>query len=295
MAKNDWFRSWHGAPTDPKWRTIAKRAGVKASVVVALVWTFMDRASQAEERGSFAGYDEETLADFLDCEPEQVRAVVDALNEKGVASDDVFCAWRKHQPTREDASGPRRQAEWRDRQKGATEPTPDQPEIVMDSAPPAKTEAPAPVAKVRKERAKPKTAMEEGAQPTQADRKYAMETIGMSEPLFRTEWAKFRAHHIGHGNLMSNWHQAWTKWAINVQQYQPRNVGSISAPKRNEAIAAGEELLRELDERYANNSTANAITPTYLSDGLRDHFPLLGGPDVGKRQSIHDREVAVAE
>lgn len=24
----DWFRSWHGAPTDNKWLLIAKRAGV---------------------------------------------------------------------------------------------------------------------------------------------------------------------------------------------------------------------------------------------------------------------------
>jgi len=24
----DWFRSWHGAPNDPKWLVIARKAGV---------------------------------------------------------------------------------------------------------------------------------------------------------------------------------------------------------------------------------------------------------------------------
>jgi hypothetical protein len=28
----DWFRSWHGAPTDPKWLLIAKRSETQAGI-----------------------------------------------------------------------------------------------------------------------------------------------------------------------------------------------------------------------------------------------------------------------
>ena len=38
-----WFRSWHGAPTDPKWLGIAKRAGVAPGFAVAIAWALMDR------------------------------------------------------------------------------------------------------------------------------------------------------------------------------------------------------------------------------------------------------------
>lgn len=53
----DWFRSWHGAPTDNKWLLIAKRAGVTPMMVSAVFWALLDYASQQEERGSVAGFD----------------------------------------------------------------------------------------------------------------------------------------------------------------------------------------------------------------------------------------------
>lgn len=57
----EWFRSWHGAPTDPKWLGIAKRSGVAPGIAVAVAWALMDRASQAADRGSIDGYDAEGL------------------------------------------------------------------------------------------------------------------------------------------------------------------------------------------------------------------------------------------
>ena len=111
-----WFRSWHGAPTDMKWRTIAKRAGVPSGYVTAIVWTLLDRASQADERGSIAGYDAEEIAVALDFEPEQVEAVIAAMRDKGVLDGDTFTGWAKHQPGREDGSAERAKA-WREREK----------------------------------------------------------------------------------------------------------------------------------------------------------------------------------
>lgn len=100
----DWFRSHHGAPTDPKWRVIAKRAGVRPGDVAAIVWALLDYASQHEDRGSVAGFDSETLAVTFDYDQTQVDAVFDALHEKNVIRDGRFLQWEKRQPKREDSS-----------------------------------------------------------------------------------------------------------------------------------------------------------------------------------------------
>jgi hypothetical protein len=112
----DWFRSWHGAPTDPKWRTVARRAGVRPGDVTAVAWLLLDRASQAKERGSIAGYDAEVIADALGYEPDEVLRIIAALHEKGILADDKFASWHERQPSREDASTDRVRA-FRERQK----------------------------------------------------------------------------------------------------------------------------------------------------------------------------------
>jgi hypothetical protein len=99
-----WFRSWHGAPTDPKWLGIAKRAGVAPGFAVAIAWALMDRASQAERRGSIDGYDADGLACFFGCEPEQVEAIIVAMTAKGMLDNRRFVAWERRQPKREDDS-----------------------------------------------------------------------------------------------------------------------------------------------------------------------------------------------
>ena len=112
----DWFRSWHGAPTDPKWLGIARRAGVAPGIVVAVVWSLMDRASQADDRGRVTGYDAEGMAYFFGCEPEHVEAIVVALTDKGMIVDGRFASWEKRQPAREDGSSDRAKA-WRERRR----------------------------------------------------------------------------------------------------------------------------------------------------------------------------------
>jgi len=103
----DWFRSWHGAPTDPKWLGIARRAGIAPGIAVAIAWALMDRASQSEDRGSIHGFDAEGLAYFFGCEPDQVDAVVAAMTDKGMISEGRFTSWEKRQPKREDDSAKR--------------------------------------------------------------------------------------------------------------------------------------------------------------------------------------------
>jgi hypothetical protein len=87
--KADWWRSWHGAPTDPKWQAIARRAKVATALVVAVAWALFGRASaNDDDRGSIAGFDAESLAVFLGIEEVEVTAIVAAMTDKGVLVGD---------------------------------------------------------------------------------------------------------------------------------------------------------------------------------------------------------------
>lgn len=131
-----WFRSWHGAPTDPKWLLIAKKAGVPPIVVSGIVWALFDYASQREDRGCVVGFDTETYAVWSGVEEAEVEAVITALTAKGVIEDGRLTAWEKRQPKREDDSRERVRA-YRERKaaqaasnKEDVTPEPDDPEPV---------------------------------------------------------------------------------------------------------------------------------------------------------------------
>lgn len=106
----DWFRSWHGAPTDPKWLVIARRAQVAPGMVSAIAWALLDCASQSAERGSVAGFDVETYAAFTGWDESQIVAILDAMSIKGIITpDNRLAAWEKRQPKREDPTATERQ------------------------------------------------------------------------------------------------------------------------------------------------------------------------------------------
>lgn len=115
----DWFRSWHGAPTDSKWLAIAKRANVAPGMVSAIVWALLDHASSAVDRGLVSTFDFETYAIFSGFDEQAVRAVYAALEAKGVIVDGKLSQWEKRQPRREDNSAERVKAH---RTKAAPEP-----------------------------------------------------------------------------------------------------------------------------------------------------------------------------
>lgn len=112
----DWFRSWHGAPTDPKWRLIARRAAVRPGEVWSVVSFLWDRASQAADRGSVAGFDCELIAEVFGYEPDEVERIIAALTDKGVLADGRIAAWEKYQPKREDGAAERAKA-WREQKR----------------------------------------------------------------------------------------------------------------------------------------------------------------------------------
>lgn len=95
-------------------------------------------------------------------------------------------------------------------------------------------------------RKKPRTQIVEDAQPTPKDTEVA-KSYDLSDSLFRTEWKKFRAHHVACGSLMANWGAAWEKWCGNIAGYQPRagptNGHSASPlPPERDVHAAAQRL-----------------------------------------------------
>lgn len=95
----DWFRSYHGAPTDPKWLVIGRLAGVEPGVVAAVWWALMDHASQAHPRGSVASFDEEAVAAFFGWPEESIDAVVEALKKRRMIEDGMLSRWLDRNPS----------------------------------------------------------------------------------------------------------------------------------------------------------------------------------------------------
>ncbi len=107
VGVTDWVRLWHDMPTDPKWRTIARKSGQPLPCIIALFNLMMVSASQnAGDRGTLLGWDDEDAAAALDMEPEDVTAIREAMQGK-VLDGDRLTGWERRQPKREDNSAER--------------------------------------------------------------------------------------------------------------------------------------------------------------------------------------------
>lgn len=113
----DWVRLWHDMPTDPKWRTIARKSGQPLPCVIALFNLIMVNASaNADERGTLRNWDSEDAAAALDMEPDDVSAIITAMQGK-VLDGDRLTGWEKRQPKREDDGAAARKRAQRSREK----------------------------------------------------------------------------------------------------------------------------------------------------------------------------------
>lgn len=228
---NQWFRSWHGAPTDQKWRVIAKKADVPTSLVVSFIWALMDRASQSDDRGSFDGIDLEVIADFLDCDETQLKRIVTQCNERNVTSNNRFVAWEKRQPKREDATASDRVRAFRERQKNQS---------VSDGETQCnavkRTETQIREDKIREEdisfsapaRSKKGTRLSEDWQPN-PDLIATATSLGLSASQFDRELAKFRdywASKPGSQGVKLDWDATARNWMRSAAE-------RINPPQRN--------------------------------------------------------------
>ncbi len=120
MSSVSWWRSWHGAPMDPKWAVIASRAGVKIGIVSAVAWALLDYASQHGNRGTVEGFDIETYAVFSGWTEREIESVISAMTDKGVIANGRLVNWEKRQPKREDDSK-ERVARYREKKRNVTQ------------------------------------------------------------------------------------------------------------------------------------------------------------------------------
>lgn len=112
----DWCRLWHDMPTDPKFRTIAKRANRPLAEVLSVFVVAMTNASaNANERGRTQGWSHDDVAAALDMETEHVAAIWDAMQGK-LLDGEMLTGWEKRQPKREDGASERAKA-WRERKR----------------------------------------------------------------------------------------------------------------------------------------------------------------------------------
>ena len=112
----DWVRLWHDMPTDPKWRSIARKSGQPLPCVIALFSLIMVNASSnSDNRGTLHNWDDEDASAALDMEPEDVSAIMVAMQGK-VLDGDRLTGWEKRQPKREDGSAADRKRAQRKRE-----------------------------------------------------------------------------------------------------------------------------------------------------------------------------------
>ncbi len=97
-----WVRLWSGMTTDPKWQTIARKSGQPRCLVIALFAHLMTIANESENRGDISSLSIEDTASAMDCDEEQVEAIINAMQDRVIA-DGRLSGWEERQPVREDA------------------------------------------------------------------------------------------------------------------------------------------------------------------------------------------------
>lgn len=116
-----WCRLWEDMPTDPKWRTIARKSGQRVGDVIAVFNFMMVNANANEgERGTLQGFKAEDVATALDLDDEHVEAILEAMQGR-VLDGQTLTGWKKRQPRTEDGTAAIRKARWQERQKAARE------------------------------------------------------------------------------------------------------------------------------------------------------------------------------
>lgn len=97
---NDWLRLWHDMPTDPKFRTIAKKSGQSISEVMSVYIHLLVSASRNVTRGH-VDVTTEDISSALDIEEDAVSSILNAM-EGRVIDENRLSGWEKRQPKRED-------------------------------------------------------------------------------------------------------------------------------------------------------------------------------------------------
>jgi hypothetical protein len=241
--------------SDPKIAAVAKRCGNAPKHLVVAFWAYLlEIAASANPKGSIDSLDIEGAAIQLDASEEQLVAILNAMEAKGMIEACQIVNWNK----RQHGKSTERVREFRERKKrdetecnvSSVTGTPtgqditgqDNTKTEREDAPPPASPPPENVSRdnlspsgdaqlleipehLRAKRAKKRTRLEswdiaEG-DPHVA---YARE-CGMDDPTIAVECEKFENHHKASGSLMADWGAAWRKWCCNWQSYGARRAG----------------------------------------------------------------------
>jgi hypothetical protein len=111
---------WHiGTTTDPKFGAVAKRCSNVTKHLVVAVWAhLLEQAFEATDKGSIEGIDTEDVAIALECEEDQVSAIIEAMAAKGLIEDGKIANWNK----RQNSTSTERVKRFRDKKKADETP-----------------------------------------------------------------------------------------------------------------------------------------------------------------------------
>lgn len=250
----DWFRSWHGAPTDTKWLAVARSINEKrtrdardklcVTFVTAVTWALMDHASQANPRGSVQDFDVEGYACWASVPDANVRDVIAGLTDKNVIKDNEFVNWVK----RQSSDGAERMRKLRERRKdeNVTDVTERASHVLREdknkvsiergispvgdhSPAPKRARAPSPPGT----RFEDYLVVETPAKVHQALLLLAKEHSGMSPQAAANEFEVFRDHwrsQPGAKGVKSDWAATWRNWLRRAAGF--RGGGSASPPRQ---------------------------------------------------------------
>lgn len=120
----EWFKWFGGASNDPKFHVVARKTNQPMGFVVTVWAMILERASEAEDRGSIAGFDCEAADVVMGMPDGAACAIVEAMRAKGLIDGDRIYRWEERQaPTDRPAkpiSTPRVQR-FRERQRADAE------------------------------------------------------------------------------------------------------------------------------------------------------------------------------
>lgn len=231
----DWVRLYHDMPTDPKWRVIAKKAGMRIGDVIA-VFTFVlvSASGNTVKRGVTQGLVAEDIAAAIDLDEASVTAILGAMEGK-VVKDGMLLGWEKRNPIREDSSTDRVRKH-RETVRNAVERN-----VTLDKTREDKTREEkkeesslggSPPAKPSKPKAARRSLPENF--PLEPDLEWSRShwlAKGRADlcALEADEIEKFRDHHTGKGTTSADWSGSWRTWTKNAMRFNhPRNAGAVS-------------------------------------------------------------------
>ena len=107
-----------------------------------------------------------------------------------------------------------------------------------------------------------KTALDQSASPTAADRGYSA-NLGMTDATLANEWEKFKLHHISKQTRAVSWEMTWQTWVRNWVGYGARNVETRQFGSKSPVMNVVPAIDRESSAKDVGKVWIKADTPEW--------------------------------